>query len=40
MLFDVDPRVTAGKTLTLDLVFTDGRRLPARAVAAGDAAPP
>ena len=41
MLFDVDPRVTPGKPLTLYLVFADGRTLPAeaRAVAAGDPLP-
>ena len=41
MLFDVDPRVTPGKPVTLDLIFADGRRLPAeaRTVAAGDPPP-
>ena len=40
MLFDVDPRLTAGKALTLDLVFADGRRLPTDAVAVAAADPP
>lgn len=41
MLFDVDPKLTAGKTMPLALRFADGRSLTtsARVVAAGDPAP-
>ena len=41
MLFDLDPRLSAGAATTLRLTFADGRSLavPARTVAAADPAP-
>lgn len=41
MLFDIDPRVRAGGTITLALTFSDGRRIQqqARVIGAGDPPP-